>query len=231
MVEGPTEERFVRSLLAPHLEPFGIVATPILVRTRIASAAGRPRGGDWRKWQRDIERLLENPSSDLRVTTFFDLYGLPADFPELAQHETIPDTRRRAELLENAMAKVFLDLRFLPYLQRHEFEALVLASLEHLEPLLNVPPDHKGLRKLLVKVGHLPPEDVDDGPGNSPSKRLARFIPSYAPPVGRRSGSHGKSFLGPAATQSLGLPGLREKCPRFDAWISKLEALTDRMPR
>jgi hypothetical protein len=31
--------------------------------------------------------------------------------------------------------------------------------------------------------------------------------------------------MGPSVIEALGLAALRAKCPRFDAWIAKLEAL------
>ncbi len=83
-------------------------------------------GGHWSHWKKDIATLLRSPSSDLRVTTMFDLYGLPADFPGLGQWGGEPDTVVRAARLESAMTTDVGDPRFIPYVQRHEFEALVL---------------------------------------------------------------------------------------------------------
>lgn len=201
VVEGPTEERFVRNVLTPHFAPLGIYAAPVIVKTRI-EADGRRRagGGDWQKWRRDISLLLKNFSPRLRVTTLFDLYGLPADFPKREEQAAIRDSRRRADLLEKTMAAEIGDLRFVPYLQRHEFEALVLAGLDHLQPLLATPQDRNGLRRLRAEIGDQPPEDVNDGANTAPSKRLARFIPSYDPPVGKKTAGNGKSVYGPAVT-------------------------------
>jgi len=102
LVEGQTEEVFVRGLLAPHLDGFGVMAVPIVVTTRRNADGSKHRGGGhWRHWQRDLMRLVGgHPGERVRFTTLFDLYGLPDDFPELAEHATVADTARRATLLE-----------------------------------------------------------------------------------------------------------------------------------
>lgn len=157
---------------------------------------------------------MDQKSVDARFSTFFDLFRLPRDFPGLAEHRLAQDTVRRAELLEAAMAEEGDDRRFIPYLQRHETEALVFAGLDHLEELLDATADLEGLQALREEVAGTPPEDIDDGPRTAPLKRLARHIPSYS-----------KTVHGPTVAEATGLPAFRAAGPRFDAWISRLEAL------
>src|SRR5690606_28976217 len=135
VVEGQTESNFVTKVLQPHLEKSGLIT-----RASIVGKAGahqrqdKNRGGGYFKtWRGDICDLLSNKTwSELRVTTLFDLYGLPKDFPGLAPQGTDSDTTRRCDRLIEALGREFEDSRFIPYIQRHEFEALVLASLPHL---------------------------------------------------------------------------------------------------
>lgn len=150
----------------------------------------------------------------MRFTTLFDLYGLPGDFPQMAQHSHLSDTSLRAELLEAAMAEAVQDRRLIPYLQRHEFESLVLAGLDKLEELLDTAGDLQGVAELRASVGNARPEDVDDGPESAPSKRIMRHVPSYQ-----------KVLHGPLVVDAVGLPVLRRACPRFDRWVSRLEDL------
>lgn len=117
------------------------------------------------------------------------------------------------------MARAVGDWRLVPYLQRHEFETLVLASLDALARLVEDPVELDGLAKLRAVVAQQPPEDVNDGPSTHPSKRLENLIPSYR-----------KTVHGPLALQGTGLASLRNVCPRFDAWVSKLEQLGDKQP-
>ena len=44
-VEGQTEERFVKDLLAPHLEARGVYAIPIIVATSRSAAGKKSKGG------------------------------------------------------------------------------------------------------------------------------------------------------------------------------------------
>jgi hypothetical protein len=219
VVEGRTEELFVTQTLAGHLAGHDVFATPITVTTRRDPITGTKigkGGGHWKHWRRDIRRLFLDGSSDVRFTTVFDLYGLPSDFPKLEIHRPCADTVMRAELLEQAMAEDLQDRRLIPYLQRHEFEALVLAGLDQLRSVLDTVEDLTGLDALRADIGHTLPEEIDDGAETAPSKRLIRHVPSYQ-----------KSVHGPLVVGAVGLGRLRAACPRFDSWITRLERLSE----
>ena len=225
VVEGQTEEAFVNAVIQPHLAAVGAWATPIVVCTsRERSGRKKKGGGDWTKWASDIRGLCRDGRPEIRITTLFDLYRLPKNFPGLEKHSQISDTLKRCDLLEAEMSQAIGDQRFIPYLQRHEFEALVLAGLEALHMFLGDPADRAGLARLEEDIRGLSPEDINDGDDTAPSKRLERFIPSYQSQSRRRSGA-GKPFYGELVTDRTGLPVLREKCPRFGEWIAKLESL------
>jgi hypothetical protein len=220
LVEGQTEEIFVKSMLAPHLANRGVFSVVIVVATsREVSGLKHRGGGRWLHWQKDLRRLTVQQGSGVRFTSMFDLYGLPADFPELDRHGSLVDTKQRAAQLETAMAAAVNDWRFIPYLQRHEFEALVLAALDQLTSILDKNAEREAVVMLQQSIGRLQPEEVNDGAETAPSKRLLRYVPSYQ-----------KVLHGPLALEAAGLAALREKCPRFDAWITKLEALGQSPP-
>ncbi|WP_194869278.1 DUF4276 family protein [Myxococcus sp. AB025B] len=218
VVEGPTEEGFVKEVLVPHLQAHSIFAVPIIVRTRRDMQTGAilgKGGGRWKHWYRDLMRLMgEHPGGEVAFTTLIDLYGIPDDFPQLQMLSALKDTHQRALRLEEVMFQQFEDRRFIPYVQRHEFEALVLASLDALVELLDDPADVSGLEQLRAELAKLAPEDVNDGAQTAPSKRLLARIPSYR-----------KTLHGPLAVAGAGLVHLRAVCPRFDAWVTKLESL------
>lgn len=221
VVEGQTEEAFVKDLLIPHLADHGVFAAATIVGKGLAQKRGRlgmdgsRGGGRFRHWLSDIQRLLGGDRTDkLRVTTLFDLYGLPDDFPGLAAHSLDLDTSRRCDALQRALAETIGDRRFLAYLQRHEFEALVLAALPSLRSLLDAPDDLAGIDALATLLEGTPPEDVNDGVDTAPSKRLLRHIPGYQ-----------KTLHGPLAASGAGLAALRNACPRFNGWVHQLEEL------
>lgn len=216
VVEGQTEEAFVNSVLKPHLDPLGVYTSATIVGKRLAQRRGtRGRGGGhYRHWRRDIMKLLEPASLDYRVTTLFDLYGLPEDFPNYQMIQQLPDSSARRGACEDALAKDVTDHRFIPYVQQFEFEALVLAALPSLGNLLDDPEQQQGLINLSTEIGATPPEDVNDGRETAPSKRLLAHVPGYS-----------KVLHGELATLAAGLPALRDTCPGFNDWVNGLEKL------
>ncbi len=218
VVEGQTEEAFVKHVLGPHLDACGVYTSATIVGKLVAQRRGhRERGGGhFKHWRADIARILGgDPGDDLRVTTLFDLYGLPDDFPGVDVHGAGSDTAHRCAALEASLAAAVDDHRFIPYLQRHEFETLVLASLSSLRELLDAEDDLSGLSALEAMIADAAPEDINDGKTTAPSKRLLAHVPGFS-----------KTLHGPLATGDTGLPSLRRQCPRFAAWVTGLEALS-----
>jgi len=213
IVEGQTEGALVTKTLAPHLATMKVYLYPVIVQT---SPGHRGGGSSWGKWENDIRTTLkQQQGAEVRVTTLLDLFRLPRDFPEMAQHGQEPDTSRRCDKLEAAMAGVFDDHRLIPYLQRHEVEALVLASLDALPEFFDDQHALKGISQLRQELGNQCPEDVNDGPDTAPSKRLGKHIPGYR-----------KALHGPDAIEITKLAVVRERCPRFHRWLETLEALS-----
>jgi hypothetical protein len=212
LVEGQTEEAVVNVLLRPLLAARDVHAKPVIVLTQGRRGQGGGRGGGrWRDWRAHLERLLRHSIPGQFVTTLFDLYGLPSDFPRYAQHMATGNTQLRAVEVENEIGAAFgHPPQLLPYVQRHELEALLLvnkAPLERRFPRLQVDSLWRDLRGL-------PPEEVNCGSSTAPSKRVLRHIPDYK-----------KAVHGPAVLGEVGLPAIRAACPRFDAWVSRLELL------
>ena len=58
------------------------------------------------------------------------------------------------------------------------------------------------------------PEDINDNCETAPSKRIARVIPRYK-----------KVLHGAMLARRIGVYGIRAQCPRFDAWLTRLESL------
>lgn len=107
IAEGRTEERFVKSVLAPHLAPFGVFAD---ARSVMTSRDGVRffRGGlsGYDRAKRDILLWMrqERDHSDVWFTTMFDLYALPADFPGYAEAQGINDPFAKVAKLEASLS-------------------------------------------------------------------------------------------------------------------------------
>ena len=218
-VEGQTEETFVNRVLKPHLADRSVWASVRCVLT------GRKRGYEYRggmtTYQRarnDIMRwLLQDQNPDARFTTMFDLYALPNDFPGYQDSLKTPDPYERVSILEDALREDLDDWRFIPYIQLHEFEALLLSDPQKLDSQF-YEYDKEIARLIKVADEFDSPEMIDDGTHTAPSKRIIAEIPEYD---GR------KVSAGPIVAERIGLPALRAKCQHFNDWLDKLESLSD----
>jgi hypothetical protein len=156
--------------------------------------------------------MKEDGNKDAFFTTMFDLYALPMNFPGYADAQKLRDPYAKVGMLEESMARDIGDRRFIPYLQLHEFEALVLADAGKLSWMF---PDHTGLNNLVrMSSAFASPELIDDGKETAPSKRIIREIPEY---------EGMKVSVGPVTAGMIGLEVLRKRCRHFGEWLSKLE--------
>ena len=219
IVEGQTEERFVNTVLRDHFADRSIVAVAHCVTTRRHRRADhlKHRGGltTYKHARDDIRRWVrEDGSGSARFTTMFDLYGLPTDFPRYADAAEVSDPYARIEILETALGEAIGDRRFIPYIQLHEFEALLFSDLQKLDT--QFPDRTSEIQRLLETATELgSPEFVDDGPTTAPSKRITAAIPEYA----RR-----KASAGPIVAAKIGLPMLQSQCRHFRQWLDRLAA-------
>ena len=217
IVEGQTEETFVNRVLKPHLATFSVWCSARCVET--SRKRGRIyRGGitNYERPRKDIRAWMkEDRNPDARFTTMFDLYGLPEDFPEYGEASRLTDPYERVGVLERALREDVSDHRFIPYIQLHEFEALLFSCPRKLEAQFY---DHCDEIQRLIEMASAfdSPELIDDGRDTAPSKRIAGEIPEY--------GSR-KASAGPIVAEKIGLPALRSKCRHLGEWINRLEAI------
>jgi Domain of unknown function (DUF4276) len=211
LVEGQTEEVFVNRLLQPHLLQHGVFAIPTVVETRHLAGRARNKGGlsSWAKARRDIERRLED--TDAFTTTVFDFYGLPDDFPGRRLERT-ERPEHDVAAVEQAMAEVFQNSRFIPFLALHEFETWVFSKPEAIAAHFGKP---SLSQKVVALVSNFPSiEHINHGPSTHPAKRLEELIPSYK-----------KRSDGPTILEQVGLPVIRAACPHLSQWLVRLESL------
>lgn len=212
LVEGQTEERFVKDVLCPHLLPRGIVTIPKVATTKRVKRGPDFKGGitDYRKVANDLHRLLHDTNA-VSVTTFIDYYGLPSDFPGIDSRPS-GSAYDKARHIETEWKRGIDNPRFNPYLMVHEFEALLFAKPEELGRALYQSDMLPELEK--IRNGFPTPEDINDNPITAPSKRIAGLCPGYQ-----------KTLHGPLITQRIGLEIIRRECRHFDDWLTWLEGL------
>ena len=221
LVEGQTEEGFVNRVLSPHFHPQGLLVSPISLTTSTDRQAGRTyRGGvtTYEKVRADLTKLLHRcRPGHVWVSTMLDLYALPSDFPGQA---TLPaaDAHRRVRHLETALTTdVGSPFGFIPYLQLHEFEALLFSDIGQMKGAFVEEEDAPGIKRLVELAATFDsPEEINDGSDTAPSKRIIGALPAY---------SKRKTTTGVLVAEKIGLPTMRRKCPHFNEWITRLEAL------
>jgi hypothetical protein len=217
-VEGQTEQEFAVTVLQPHLAAFNV----FLARPRLTGPHGRrggriPQGGMFNRFVHalnDMRRWLrEDQSADARFSMMVDLYSLPPDFPRHAAARALTDPHAQAQLLEYALAQEIADPRFIPSLQVHEFEALILADPARIASLIEK--REKEIQELCGECGlFLNPELINDGQHTHPKARIRRHIPEYD-----------ENVHGPLLAEEIGLQNLRARCPHFAEWLTRLETL------
>lgn len=203
LVEGYAEEKFVNAVLKPHFEPKGIFVIP-----RNLKGVGK-----YTIIRDEVNRLLKDSSARL-VTTMIDLYRIPSDFP---QKYTLAKTHKGMQkviILEDGFKQDIDRENFLPYLQLHEFEALLFSDVSMFSKLKDVGSKIKFFEKVVQEIEN--PEDINDVPNTSPAERIKKILPHYI-----------KDISGIIVAQHIGLEKMREKCPHFHEWIKNIELLCE----
>ncbi len=211
LCEGPTEERFVKSVLNPYLYTKEIFLTPTIIKTKKEVRGPDHKGGinSYVQVKRDLIPLCNDTSADI-VTTLIDYYGLPSDFPGYNERPN-GTCYQRVEFIENQFNTDINQARFLPYLQLHEFEALVFASAEKLSVAF-VNKYREILQVVAINESFASPEEINENPNSAPSKRLKRIFPDYQ-----------KIFHSQLILSQTSIEDLRNRCSHFNSWLTKLE--------
>ncbi len=214
VVEGQTEQGFVRDVLAPLL-----ATKKVYMAARLVGKPGH-KGGDCRyaRAKRDILLLLRQESGTI-VTTMFDFYALPDSWPGRTEAKEAPFPRK-ADIVETAVKEDILselggsfeERRFRPYVQMHEFEALLFSQPATICTVLRSPGSERDVQA--IRDEFLNPEEIDDGPPTAPSKRLLKVFTDYR-----------KRIHGLIAAQRIGIDVMRENCPHFAKWLGMLESV------
>ncbi len=214
VVEGAMEESFIKNVLAPTLGEKQIILTAMLL--------GKPghKGGScsFARVKLDVGTFLKQDRSSY-CSTMLDLFRLPFDFPGMPLTEGLlafEKVRRLETELHQEICRQFsqvrADLRFLPYIQLHEFEALLFSDPGALARGQNKP---NLLTRLQAIRNKFPtPEDINEGPETAPSKRILKLNPSYK-----------KVLEGTIVSHLIGIDVMRRECPHFNDWVTKLEQL------
>ena len=201
VVEGRTEEEFVKEMLADHMQARGVRTEPILLNGNVT-----------------VDRLAAHMAKliwnfDI-VTSLVDLYGF---------RDQGTNTREQLQQLicktvDTIISRAWDQSRAFSYVQQHEFEGLLFSDVAAFRNAINLP--EEGVEELQrIRSTFRTPEDINDGIETSPSKRILKVMPRYQ-----------KVVDGPLIALETTLDVIRRECPRFNAWVARMESLSNTPP-
>ncbi|MDR1818277.1 MAG: DUF4276 family protein [Puniceicoccales bacterium] len=216
IVEGPTEQKFIKEILAPELAPKNIFLTATTLR--------KPgeNGGDvkFSRVKNHIGKFLKQ-RADTCVTLMLDYYGIhetktdvwpgykdSTQQPAHSQKHSFLIEATKAEIVRLFPPKYNPQSRFIPYFSMHEIEALYFSNTTILAQTTDI--KEKKITGILRECGE--PENINNNRNTAPSKRLEALCPSFQ-----------KTSTGLAIAQAIGISAMRTACPLFNAWITQME--------
>ena len=209
LVEGQTEEAFVKEVVNPYLYTHGLYLSPTIINTKIIKGGKNFKGGfdNYGQIKRDLIKLVKQNS--LPVTTFFDYYGLPDDFPGI-DAKTRPGTaRQRVEQIEQSLYDDIGYRHLIPYIQLHEFETLLFTAIDGFRYCCSREQEIAAFQQIIEQYPN--PEEINDSPLTAPSKRILSILPAY-----------NKPFQGCMIALENRIDNTLSRCPHFAQWIQRL---------
>jgi hypothetical protein len=225
IVEGQTETSALTAMLSSHLSARELTTIFPLIGT-----SNGKKGG-----QKSFETLLEEISffaknyQGVHISTCFDYYGLNTNWPEVTKikNQAIDVYHKVANIetvilekvITNISSNILYNDHFHPYIQLHEFEALLFADPEILARELcpkKIGYDLVNCFRKIVNLYQNNCELINDHKKTAPSKRIIA-VAQY---------KKGKTGLAKKILPIIGLDKIRNACPHFSAWINKLENLS-----
>jgi hypothetical protein len=221
LVEGQTEEIFVRRTLQAYVGRSTLWLNPVIVKTRQKGSAPAFRGGEvkYSEFKMQVNNLLHDSSAAL-VTTLLDYYALPADYPK--RRGPVGSTAaQKASCVERAIeADLGNPSRLQVHLTVHDFEGPLFADVgaiaDQFEDRQAEPQAWARLQRALIsEQAGREPEEINDSPETCPSARLKRVIPNYR-----------KTIHSTAISERIGVLEMANRCPHFRTWIERLQSLS-----
>ena len=164
-VEGPTEERFIKSVLAPYLMSKNIYITPISIGGAVSVD----------KVKSELQKMAN--SFDY-VTTLYDFYG----FSRKVENETKESLEKRIEETVHQAVK----MKLVPYIQMYEFESVLFSCPLAMANGMNEPEARSWCQGVLDEFKG-DPEAINNSVETAPSKRLEEH-------TGYRKTTHGPNI-------------------------------------
>lgn len=217
LVEGVSEQEFVRRILAPWFLKEQILVLGIPLR----KGGGGKGFSNFEHFKNNVKPLLHEKDEPI-ISTFVDLYrfpvqsGDPTEEQALKACSALPTAEAKIEgfeqLLTDAVEKIKPTANFVPYVQMHEFEALIFSNAAVLDI-----EDERIAQKMMEVSAAIEPEEINTTENGHPAKRLELIFEQYKRKYNK--GADAVDYL-----ELIGIEVIMEKCPRFRNWLERLLA-------
>ncbi len=172
IVEGPTEESFVKGPLAEFLWLRQVLVTPIILGVP-GQKGGRTK---YVRLAKDISKQLKQDKESY-CSSMIDYYGLGSGFPGTPVPDHLENVQK-VEHIEHAIKKdicsqmsgLRADLGFIQYLSLHEYEGLLFSDPDAFARSIGQPRLARRFHE--VRDEFPTPEDINNAPETAPSKRI-----------------------------------------------------------
>jgi hypothetical protein len=210
IVEGQTEKEFVEKSLRKHFSTFGMYD----VRAIMIQTSKGHKGGfvNYLHLKNDIQNILKS-EKEIVVSTFVDFFKIPTNFPNYEKIKNVLSVDQQIEILKMGIFDGINDDWFLPYIQKHEFEALLFSSEIGFQNWFDNLKIVEELSYIVKSYNN--PEDINSGSETSPSKRIKSILSS-------QKEKYNKIADGNLILEEIGIEKVLEKCPLFKNWIDEL---------
>lgn len=217
IVEGETEERFLRNVVFEHLIHRGIhlEAQRWTTNRKLGTSGG---GKSFDLIENHLKRVISRYKNNdaVFITTMIDLYSFPKQGNSVYDREIdrLGDGKSKVIELQERLGNRINHRNFIPYVQLHEYETLILSQPESLS--FFYPDKEREIKQLKDEISGIPPEEINQTPEGAPSKRIEKYIPIY---------KKQKTTAGVITAELIGLDFLRGACPHFNDWVTKIESI------
>lgn len=206
IVEGDSEQRFINEHLVSYLI-LRFPGVPMHAQKITTNRKKNVKGGNvnYEFLKNEIRRTYAQ--GGVLITTFMDFFRLPTDYPGYSQD--VKQISQIEDAIRIDCSNIIPPTSFLPYIQKHEFETLLFANSAGLSKVVGAT-EMNEILNVLKKFSN--PEDINGSPETAPSKRLQSIF------------KYKKVKDSALVMKDVNIDVLRIQCPRFDAWVGRLEA-------